>query len=294
MKRFFRALVITLCLSMFTTSVVPIVGTETVQAATKSKTKIKLNCTKKTIYEGDSFKLKVIGTSKKVKWSSSNKNVATVSSKGVVKGINEGSTQITASVNKKKYTCNVTVNVKDYSHGISYKILEVLNNKGNPFEYILKVDNKNNVDVIVPIKIQSIDSEGYTVLNIEREIQVYENDSTYYYIGSSDFLKNTYDVSITIDGITQRCDDLCDIDYSIEVNNDSENNKNVNVICKNNSNKDAKYYRFITLEIDSNGNIVGKFVSDFDNIPANGKVKDNRVYVNDNIEKFEVHFFQAY
>ena len=93
MKKFFKTLAIILCLSMFTPSVVPIVGTETVQAATKAKTKIKLNCTKKTIYEGDTFKLKITGTKKKVKWSSSNKKVATVSSKGVVKGIDGGANQ---------------------------------------------------------------------------------------------------------------------------------------------------------------------------------------------------------
>ena len=113
MKKCFKTLAIILCLSMFTPSVVPIVGTETVQAATKAKTKIKLNCTKKTIYEGDTFKLKITGTKKKVKWSSSNKKVATVSSKGVVKGIDGGANQrsckIYATIGGKKYTCKVTV-----------------------------------------------------------------------------------------------------------------------------------------------------------------------------------------
>ena len=113
MKRFFRTLAIVLCLSMFTPLVAPIVGTETVQAATKAKTKIKLNCTQKTIYEGETFKLKITGAKKKVKWSSSNKNVATVSSKGVVTGIDGGddkrTCKIYATVDKKKYTCKVTI-----------------------------------------------------------------------------------------------------------------------------------------------------------------------------------------
>ena len=108
MKKFFRTLAIVLCLSVFTPSVIPNIGTETVQAATK----IKLNYTKKTIYVGKSFKLKITGTKKKVKWSSSNKKIATVSSKGVVKGIGEGTAKITAKVGKKKYTCKV--NVKDW------------------------------------------------------------------------------------------------------------------------------------------------------------------------------------
>ena len=52
-------------------------------------------------------------TKKKVKWSSSNKKVATVSSKGVVKGIDGGANQrsykIYATIGGKKYTCKVTV-----------------------------------------------------------------------------------------------------------------------------------------------------------------------------------------
>ena len=49
MKKFVKALAIVLCLSMFTPTVVPVVGIETVQAATKEKTKVKLNYTKKII-----------------------------------------------------------------------------------------------------------------------------------------------------------------------------------------------------------------------------------------------------
>ena len=109
MKRFIKVFAIVLCLSLFTPSVVPI--TKTVEAATKPK--IKLNCTQKTIYEGETFKLKITGTKKKVKWSSSNKNVATVSSKGLITGIDGGNTvktcKIYATVDKKKYTCKVTI-----------------------------------------------------------------------------------------------------------------------------------------------------------------------------------------
>lgn len=109
MKRFLKVLVVVLCLSMFTPNIAQSPGVESVQAAQK----VKLNYTKKTIYEGDSFKLKVSGTSKKVKWTSSNKKVATVSSKGVVKGKSGGNSKktckITAAVGSKKYVCKVTV-----------------------------------------------------------------------------------------------------------------------------------------------------------------------------------------
>lgn len=81
-----------------------LLGSTVAEAAT-----IKLNKTKVAINEGESYTLKVTGTTKTVKWSTSNKAIATVSTKGVVKGIKAGSTTITATVSSKKYTCKVTV-----------------------------------------------------------------------------------------------------------------------------------------------------------------------------------------
>ena len=71
--------------------------------------KVKLNKTKLTLYRKKTATLKVKGTKKKVKWSSSNKKVATVSKKGKVTAKKKGTATITARVGKKKYRCNVTV-----------------------------------------------------------------------------------------------------------------------------------------------------------------------------------------
>lgn len=78
----------------------------------EAKSKIKLNKTKATIYVGKSVKLKVKGTKKKVKWSSSNKKIAKVTQKGKVTGVKNGTAKITAKVGKKKYKCKVTVKKK--------------------------------------------------------------------------------------------------------------------------------------------------------------------------------------
>ena len=56
--------------------------------------------------------MKVKGTKKKPKWSSSKKSVATVSSKGKVVAKKAGSATITAKIGKKKYKCKVTVKNK--------------------------------------------------------------------------------------------------------------------------------------------------------------------------------------
>ena len=79
---------------------------------TNAAQKPKLNKKSATIYVGKTVKLKVKGNRKKVKWSSSNKKVATVSSKGKVKGKKAGKATITAKVGNKKLKCKITVKQK--------------------------------------------------------------------------------------------------------------------------------------------------------------------------------------
>lgn len=74
--------------------------------------KVKLNKTKIILTVGKTAKLNLIGTKEKVKWNSSKTAVATVTSKGVVKGRKKGNCKITAKVGKKKYSCKVTVKEK--------------------------------------------------------------------------------------------------------------------------------------------------------------------------------------
>lgn len=71
--------------------------------------KVKLNKTKVTLKVGKTYTLKLKNNKKKIKWSTSNKKVATVSSKGKIKAKKKGKATITAKVGKKKYKCKVTV-----------------------------------------------------------------------------------------------------------------------------------------------------------------------------------------
>lgn len=99
-----RRIVAFLMLLLTLTFVMPVANT-TVQ--TKAATAY-LNYTKCSMTVGYTMKLKVKGTSKKVKWSSSNKKVATVK-KGKVTGKGPGKCTITAKVNGQKLKCKVTV-----------------------------------------------------------------------------------------------------------------------------------------------------------------------------------------
>lgn len=71
--------------------------------------KVKLSKSKVYLVKGNTAALKVTGTSKKVKWSSSKKSVAKVSAKGKVTAKKKGTAVITAKVAGKKLKCTVKV-----------------------------------------------------------------------------------------------------------------------------------------------------------------------------------------
>jgi cell wall-associated NlpC family hydrolase len=85
----------------------------TVSVKTEAAGAVKLNKKKIVLELGDTSRLKVKNTTAKVKWTSSNKKVVKVSSKGKLTAKAVGLATVTANVNGKKYTCKVTV--ADYS-----------------------------------------------------------------------------------------------------------------------------------------------------------------------------------
>ena len=81
----------------------------TVSVSVEGKTAIKLNKTSVSLVEGKSVTLKVKGTDKKAKWSTSDKKVAIVNQKGKVTAKKEGAAVISAKVEKKTLKCKVNV-----------------------------------------------------------------------------------------------------------------------------------------------------------------------------------------
>lgn len=81
-----------------------------VMEATDVQAAVKLNKKSVSLYVDDTVQLKLNGA-KTLSWKSSNKQVATVTKNGLVKGIEEGSCVITTKdkKTKKSYTCKVNV-----------------------------------------------------------------------------------------------------------------------------------------------------------------------------------------
>lgn len=75
---------------------------------TFAASKLKINCTKATVAE-DNVIMLTVQTKDKVRWKSSNKNVAKVNTKGVVTARKTGKATITATSKGKKATCKIIV-----------------------------------------------------------------------------------------------------------------------------------------------------------------------------------------
>lgn len=105
MKKFIGILLFVLTFGLASTITIPQIGTcVDVQAATVS-----LNKRSTSVYIGKTTQLKVKNYTGKIRWSSSNTSIATVSSTGKVKGKKAGTVTISARAGKKTLKCKVSV-----------------------------------------------------------------------------------------------------------------------------------------------------------------------------------------
>lgn len=104
----FKKIIIAVLLFVFmaATTEIPVIShTITANAATA----IKISDKTLTLNVGETKLLKIKGSKKDITWTSNKKSVASVSKKGKVTAVKEGTAKITASVAGKKLTCTVTV-----------------------------------------------------------------------------------------------------------------------------------------------------------------------------------------
>lgn len=112
-KKLVTAIVLSLSMALTVPSVLPLTTDSNV--VTVEAAKVKLSKKSATMLAGQKIKLKVKHKGKKsVKWSTSNKKVATVK-KGVITATGKGKATITAKVGKKKLKCKIKVKKNSYS-----------------------------------------------------------------------------------------------------------------------------------------------------------------------------------
>ena len=103
MKKLIVAILFVICTAVTVPTIGPV--TQTVYAA---KT-VTISRKSATLKVGQITNLSVKNTSKKAKWSTSNKKVATVNQSGKVVAKKKGTATITAKIGSKSYKCKVTV-----------------------------------------------------------------------------------------------------------------------------------------------------------------------------------------
>ena len=115
-------------------------------AATKKETgNVKINITNLMMSTGQKKNLKLSGTKKKVKWKSSNKQIATVTSKGMVRGKKMGTAKITGRAGKQKVSCLVSVtNPKGKSHSL----VLYFSHSGTTKKAAQRIKNLANADIL--------------------------------------------------------------------------------------------------------------------------------------------------
>lgn len=116
---------------------------------------VKLNKKEITINVGETYQLKISGTKSKVKWSSSKKSIASVSSMGLVNGKKAGSIIITAKVDNVELTCRVnvvvpTISYKKTENGIGGKTQFFIYNLPKEFkkEDVIWTSSNENVFIV--------------------------------------------------------------------------------------------------------------------------------------------------
>lgn len=233
---------------------------------------VKLNKTSLTLNEGNSYRLQVTGTTKTVKWTTSDKKIATVSSRGTVKAIKEGTVTITATVSSKKYTCKVKVKDvltnEEAAANITYQATEL------PEYLLLVLENKNKANVQLKVEVTYYDNNnavlstdnGYLwVMESGKQAVMYfsyPHDDNYENVSFSD-----YKIKLSAELEYVSSDKV--IDYiSTESNSGSSN---LVVTATNNSDDDISAAKIYVLYY-MNNKIVGFDFNYFSDISAGGSI----------------------
>lgn len=255
----------------------------------------KLNKKKATVTVGKTVKLKVKNTGSKVKWTSSNKKVATVKKSGkygaVVTGKKAGKATITAKVGKKKLKCKVTVKKKSSSSSSTSKKFVPSSSAHKLNDLVGVVAIGKTVDLFEYVKLGALQKAALTNSVRKNYFQWTTSDSSVFSINKYGIgtAKKTGTVKVrvkskssngtwkTSNAITVKVRDIGDVSMTFQTGLNKEwvqNNNHLNkiynqygtqvnyfnyVVCnvKNDSNNDIYMNRILSLNTPDGAGVVG-------------------------------------
>lgn len=205
---------------------------------------------------GETANLKVSGTKKKVKWSSGNKYVVSVTKKGKVLAVGEGTAYVKAKIGKKSLSCKVTV-VSSFNASQAKKNISIeYQDTGCGVVVILKNNNKMTVNLDAKLvyykngKMLDSKSDSNCAFESGRECALYfsaPTDSDY-----NDVAYDDYKMSISVDEATNTVYDAKGIEIKSNIGAD-----NVTVDAINKSGKDFSFVIVSCVMYDAFGNAIG-------------------------------------
>lgn len=175
-----------LALAMVVTAMA--VQTVPVQAKTKAIKVTNVKGNKVTIYQGDNLTLKTNYKASQLKFKTSDKTVATVSSRGAITAVKKGTAKVTVSLKKNaKVKKVVTVKVSDtcivsYSDKGGNHVKEVYDSRTQKYTYTVSVngvDKYYNTDLNVSFRFETTERR-MAATNYTGEVQNYGPGIKYY------------------------------------------------------------------------------------------------------------------
>ena len=218
---------------------------------------VRISQSSKVLFTGESFSLYVTGSGARVKWSSSNKKIATVTQKGRVTAKQTGTATIKAKAGKKTLKCTVTVKNKFSATDAAKKIACTLHDTGTGVVAILKNNNKITVSLQATMAFfaggQMLDTSTDTNYAFESgtECALYFNapkDANFDIVSYDDY-KITMSVKEGSDSL------ICDSGKISVTSNFGTNN--VSAEITNNSGKDLSTIIVSCVYYDASGNTIG-------------------------------------
>ena len=204
---------------------------------------------------GETANLKVSGTKKKVKWSSGNKYVVSVTKKGKVLAVGEGTAYVKAKIGKKSLSCKVTV-VSSFNASQAKKNISIeYQDSGHGVAAILKNNNKVTVDLDAKLvyyrngKMLDSKSDCNRAFESGKECVLYfdaPSDSDY-----NDVSYDNYKMSLSVDEATSAVCDVRNIMVQSDIGAD-----NVTVEATNDSGKDFSFVKISCVMYDASGNLI--------------------------------------